>query len=378
MREVIKARAPKFVLVVFSFFVFSTFGFSLLAQAAESKYLKLYQAHLGIWKVQGKEPGTSYVVNGGSAFAINPNTLVTNAHVFRTLQRNGVSSLGNTWLYQVWSSSRRRIDKIWRISGIYDLAIIKTRERVRHYLGPAANSSLHQLTRLSLLGYPEGRSFEWISQKGRVTFDDPFSYSIVFATDTEKLSGTSGGPILNSNGKVVGVMVQASHNIAFGVKIERIREIIKGEIGNSCRYESFYSCLRRERRELLARAEEKDPIAQSQLFDRLRILYKKQPTRERFRKMIALLKDLAEKKHPIGEYELAWYYIEGKVDNLGSRESIRLGCSLMLRSARQKYVFAEYSMCTSGDREEKKAWMRKAVDQGLNPAEQVYAERYGD
>ena len=165
MEQAIKMRAAKFAFIALSILILFTLGFSAPLQAADDdNFLDLQNAHRAVWKIYGRNTklGKTSV---GTAFAIGPDRFVTNAHVLRALR--GVS-IRDIRLSQEGSSHRLRIDRLLRLSELYDLALFRTTENVTNYLGPADDFS-HEFKQLSLLGYPAG-SFRRFSQAAEVTY----------------------------------------------------------------------------------------------------------------------------------------------------------------------------------------------------------------
>lgn len=140
----------------------------------------------------------------GSGFAIDAHHLVTNRHVV-----GGASTVE----VETWDSRKLHIDKV-RISPDNDLAVVTVSDTLSHTV-PLAK--LDPITHLPVwaVGYPLGRALR--ADQGKVietvtsdqSSNDPFTNygeprAVMF--DARIRHGNSGGPLVNNDGTVVGVV----------------------------------------------------------------------------------------------------------------------------------------------------------------------------
>lgn len=143
-----------------------------------------------------RNPGCNGVASG-SAFAIAPDTLVTNKHVVE----GGVLSLE----LSTWDGKDITVD-VYETSIVADLAFIKTSQSVPVVakMGKDPKEGL----RVAAVGYPLGGP--WSLSQGRIRqYIDGDSYGIghrVLLFDATVEPGNSGGPLMDRDGLVVGVV----------------------------------------------------------------------------------------------------------------------------------------------------------------------------
>lgn len=112
-----------------------------------------------------------------------------------------------------------------------DLAILKVQSDKELPILSLANSDTIRIGDLAVvLGYPFGRESSMnlgiISRAGR-TYPDSAGFDFI-QTDAGAYSGGSGGPLLNSNGNVIGMITMASErgNMGFATPINVIKQIL--------------------------------------------------------------------------------------------------------------------------------------------------------
>ena len=361
-------------LSLFLLLVLLLLGFQPPLQAAtSSRPLSLSEAHRAVWKIHNIQPGEIFGERNhhgrGTVFAIGPKLFVTNHHVFRHFVNN--SPLAEITLSQKGSSSTLKIKRILVLSQAYDLVLFETTTPTEGYLELAYHISLEQLTGLSLIGYPKGSLLK-MKQKAKSLYDGDWSYALSIDNESD-LHGGSGGPIINAQGKVVGVLTIAlpDTNMILGVKLEHLENLM---FNNFYKQEGFTVCTQYS----LDRCFEEG--------------YKK-------------LSDMARKGSAIAQYQLAklyghddpsdpsaLYWLEESANNdfapslarfslflnkRGRKEDLALAYQLMEQAAQQNYASAQYNVAVmllwglGTKRDENKAtdWLRKALEQGLDKAE---------
>jgi S1-C subfamily serine protease len=154
-------------------------------------------------KVQGLACG---YVQEGSAFVVAPGALVTNAHVVAGESVTSVVVQG-----QQYSATVVYFDPT------YDLAVLRTGAP----LGPSLTlgaSTVPSGTKAAVIGYPEDGPLtvapaavaEQLTAQGRNIYDEGTVTRQVYQIDANVEPGNSGGPLVDSNGQVVGVVFSRS------------------------------------------------------------------------------------------------------------------------------------------------------------------------
>ena len=362
-------RISRRALAALSFFLLLALGFHSPLQAARRhNYVSLENAHLAVWRVGGYIGPSQY--SSGTAFALRSNLFVTNSHVFHTLHRKGVT-LPEVQLTQEKNSLKLQIDRILRLTDVYDLIFFRTRERVSPYM-ELAESSFGQLKELTLVGYPGGalRRIHQITKE--VIYKDALDYGFQVATDHHgEFGGSSGGPILNARGQVVGIMVEATKrsNMSMGVRVERLYELLNKEKGAVCQvYDTFSDCMQLGAIDLVEAAGEKEPpphrasyrtLAQYQLW------FSAEKRGEDPSRYIDGLKEAAQ-MYPPAQYSLAWLYSKGKG---GVSYDYKEFLILLKKAARARLPKAEYVMWTHyknrNDAALAQKWWDRVSEQGF-------------
>ena len=228
-------RPTDFTLVLLSFLAsLLILGFSLNLQAeirlGDNPISSLSEAHRAVWKIQNIEPHAIFDANKGddrgTTFAVAPNLFITNFHVWDGFLYSG-RPLTSIYIVQKGSSTALKVQGVHIVSGVYDFVLFQTTKSVNHYLAlEHKDFALKSSDDLSLIGYPRG-SFTIAEQKqlegAMVYYEDILSYG--FGTNIPDLRGASGGPILNSKGKVIGLFYISYENVAHGIKVQHLREL---------------------------------------------------------------------------------------------------------------------------------------------------------
>ena len=90
------------------------------------------------------------------------------------------------------------------------------------------------------------------------------------STDQKILGGMSGGPFLNQDGEVVGILRSSEENIpyAYIIKLEHVKKFIEGRLGITCfefDYQDLESCLSKGMLKINKLAHNGDSLAQYRL-----------------------------------------------------------------------------------------------------------------
>ena len=191
------------------------------------------QISRSVWKISNNVYGT--------AFAIGPNQFITNFHVVAPFLKYN-NSIKYVTLSQEGRDSKIQIKRVVALSALYDLALLETEENVTDYLS-IVDSSVEQSEKLSVFGYPGG-VLKNLKKIGSVLDEDSHFYT--FPVNYSKLKGSSGGPVLNEKGEVVGVISMSNINIAIAIKAKFLQEFIAGKEAISCSHMRTKVCLQKD------------------------------------------------------------------------------------------------------------------------------------
>ena len=275
----------KFIKLLF----LSAFLFGWAAEADSQFPLKVRSARKAVWKLSYTN-GFFFKDKGwGTVFFIGPKLLVTNFHIIDNLE-----NIKNARLSQEGNSREISLKRIIALSALHDLVLIETKGAVRDYL--SLKEKFSDIKELYVLGYPRGEDFMEIKKTGPVHFrSDLFSFTVNYSS----LGGTSGAPVLNKEGKLLGVVSQGKVNLLKAIALEPLRHFVQGDIGLRCATESLKDCLKKEAENL---------------------------------------KKLAKQSHAVAQYILSTFYIRGglvRKDNLKAIKWMKL-------AAKQGYAPAQY------------------------------------
>ena len=249
-------------LFIFCLLKFMLFGFSCTASDSSSRETSsLDNYEQAIWNIRGFDEDLNEYSSGGTGFFVGPNQLITNLHVISSIL-NGAPD--HIVLLQEGSPSVLKVNKVLAASVMYDLVLLETEEEVANYLSLREKETLEPDENLFILGYPGG-IFEKIRKIGRIFYENDKKYTFhIYRFD---ISGASGSPVLDEQGQVVGVVFRSKQQESSAIKINHLREFIRGNIGTDCSKHSFNAknCLTKEKEHLKELAEEGSMYAQETL-----------------------------------------------------------------------------------------------------------------
>ena len=214
---------------------------------------------------------------GGTGFFIAPYLFVTNFHVIVNAE-----SLDDIVLFQNQERSPIKVEKVYAVDGFSDLALLQTDRRSEHFLsqGPAPQSS-DQVFNIGYSRYNNG--FPVFTSSVAEIIKYPLYYNMAF--DTDQSFGSSGSPLLNSLGQVIGVIFIAANNIKSSVTASTLHQLMQGEKGVVCEA-SGRTCIDEEihrvRRELLRQMDSEDQTTRDTLFHHSPQYLKRFLSREQF------------------------------------------------------------------------------------------------
>ena len=322
-------RSTDFTLVLLSFLAsLLILGFSPNLQAeirlGDNPISSLSEAHRAVWKIQNIKPHAIFDADKGDSrgttFAVAPNLFITNFHVWDGLLYTD-PLLTSIYLVQKGSSTALKVQGVHIVSGVYDFVLFQTTKSVNHYLAlEHKDFALKSSDDLSLIGYPRG-SFTIAEQKqlegAMAYYEDILSYG--FGTNIPDLQGASGGPILNSRGKVIGVFHTYQANIAYGTKVRDLREFLKNRKSGETpthtkrtfcdRPDNPKQCINAEKNNVRKMADQSDTLALYQMGIQYSYINE---TKEDWDLSISRLGQSADQGFPMAKLKRGLLYFRGK------------------------------------------------------------------
>ena len=368
-------------------------GFSLVAllaiglqsptQAKGSGPLSLQEAHLAVWQMNNPDAEFPHYHSGTATF-VGPQLAITNYHVLTDVLSQTLPH--EVALSQKGSSKTLRIHRVLAVSRVYDLALFETTEPGHGYLELASHreTPLEQLTQLFLLGYP-GSRFRAMKQKEQtqVLYEDELYYSVALKAPydyrREDSAGSSGGPILNTQGQIMGIISDGTYNLIFGIKLQHLKSLIQA--GTEIKQEPWKQapwwltlcasynlpkdCTKAENEKHHNLAKQGHPIAQYRLW----LQHGESPTG------MDWLQESADNGFALSLINLVYLLAD---DANSNAENVRV-FRLALRAAKQHLATAQLELArmlleatgTSRSRPLAIYWLEKAANQGLNIANQA-------
>lgn len=347
----------------------------LCARPAPAFAKNLESAHLAVWQIYDEKYHSV-----GTAFAIRPNEFITAAHLIKGFVDNDSERIR---LRREGDKTFLRMKRVLLLSTTYDLALIRTKQAVEHYLTIARHFSKEE-GNLRIIARPRG-DFQTARQVEEITYEDGFSYLIPMNRNI--IDGYSGSPVLNSEGDVVAVLQSSSHNMASGVRLGLLQQFVAMAIGVECFDLSFMgACLHRAMNRTQTMAQRGNPIARHQIGDpdsaffmskrwlvqsaeqgfipARMILGKTAEEKKEWKKAVDWFEPAIAKNHLASLYGLAWVHYKTKDFDSAFR--------LALQSARGGYAPSQYmtgymyykGQGTRADRKSAVHWLQKAADRG--------------
>ena len=360
----------------------------------------LSEARRAVWRIQNFKPHNTSPdpdegESNGTAFAIAPNLFVTNFHVWDNFLLMD-ESLSSIYLVQRDNPAALRVRAVHIVSGIYDLVLFQTTTSVNDYLAlEKSNFTLNRGEELFLIGYPKGPNqsvgtFAIIEPKmvkgGIIFYEDTLSYG--FGSALTKLGGASGGPLLNSKGKVIGVFHRYNVNIAYSVRIQNLQDFIKDESAVEdplqtnrifcSEFHTPYPCFSQEKDRVRILAEQMDPLALYQMgVDTSHI----NELERDWTLAGARLKLSAQLNFPMAQFSQGMVHYDAKVKSRDERKTQNiLALSEFQRAADQGFSPAQYMLSfiyfngiigVPGDIQLARYWAEQSVARGYDPAEDL-------
>jgi S1-C subfamily serine protease len=171
----------------------------------------------------------------GSAFRISKDGLyVTCAHVLGRLKKGDQVTLT---LNPGLANERKSQATILKLTDEFDLAVVKAEETDQDFLPLADAGGIKETDAVVVVGFPLGEALAMGGKAPEVTLKTGRVTSLRRAAegrlealqiDAELLPGNSGGPVLDSRGRVVGIAAArtAANSLNFAVPVESLRIVL--------------------------------------------------------------------------------------------------------------------------------------------------------
>lgn len=178
----------------------------------------------GTSTVRIESTGCGGVVNG-SGFVVDNDIVATNAHVVAGIERpNVVDTAG------------RNEATVIAFDPDMDIALLRVSNLAGEPL-PLATSTAERGTTGAVLGYPAGGPLEVVESavlrqmqaRGRDIYGRSLVTRPVYELQTQIASGNSGGPMVRSNGEVVGIIFarsEADGNVGYAIEASAVQSLL--------------------------------------------------------------------------------------------------------------------------------------------------------
>jgi len=164
----------------------------------------------------------------GSGFFIDPRGyIVTNHHVIEEIVNPKSSGYGKVFIKMAEDSDQRIPARVVGYDSVHDLALLKTEIKVPYYFTLGSQSQLNVGSVIYAIGSPLG--LERTLTSGVVSSADRklFSTGSVVQIDAAVNSGNSGGPCIDKNGIVQGVVfagIASYQGLNFAIPVEYLKQ----------------------------------------------------------------------------------------------------------------------------------------------------------
>ena len=310
--------------------------------------------------------------SSGTAFAISPNQMITNFQVLSRMLKNK-GSLKDIFLTQSVSSSQLQIQRVLKVSALYDLVLFETKETVSNYL-KLTDDFFDPEEELSVVGYPKG-GLNTIWKTGNVFQTGSLSY---FPVNIIDVGGLSGSPVLNTQAEVVGTAHSSIFNLLSFTKVSDIQKLLSGKESTLCFPFLFaITCFKEEIKNIRQMAEQGSIFAQYRLANMYRQSF---GTKVNLELAFYWFKKAAEQGFAPAQNNLANMYRQG----FGTKVNLELAFYWVKKSAEQGFAPAQDDLANmyladvgiEVNLELAFYWFKKAAEQGFAPAQNNLANMY--
>ena len=183
-------------------------------------------------------------LNHGTGSFINPRHVVTNFHVVDNIHRE-------TRLYLIRDdlANNRQIQikvRLLKVSSIYDLALLESEVSSKDFLTIKQTPFDSSKDHFFLFGYPDKRFI--ITPLHYLTHFFDNNVILFNRTETDilgQLSGSSGGPIINQEGHIVGIHHAGNQQQTVAITTKALNDFLNGN-NRSCQGISNEQCIEQE------------------------------------------------------------------------------------------------------------------------------------
>ena len=185
----------------------------------------------------------------GTATAVGRKYLVTDFHVLDDLLKHG-NDIKDIYLVQEDNSLTLTVSQLLTVSANYDMVLFEINENVEDYLVFSNEPLSDSGESLLAIGYVYSSLMEVAQVEDIIYYKDILSYgfSTVMPQGIESFHGASGGPVLDRNVEVVGIIRSNSGNMILATKAEHFLRLIHRAEGLVCsQVRSPGQCLREEK-----------------------------------------------------------------------------------------------------------------------------------
>ena len=324
----------------------------------------IIQAHNSVWEMKPC---------GGTAFFIGPNQVVTHFHVIMGVAE-GYKNRSVEDMYLEQGDKKLKLSKVLYASAVAGLVILETEEGVSEYLNVSKEKPSGSLF---ALGYPQRvkgtlkRVKQTLIHSGEYEIiDNDHSYEM--EVDKTILGGMSGGPVLDGQKKVVGVVNYSNYNILNVIKLSKLEELQRGLIGLNCSKLSLSFCIEQAIKNLKEKAEQGDPLAQNNLS--MKYYYGTGMEQDKEKAFEWVLQSAKQGFAP-AQHAVAVMHLKGT----GVEQDKEKAFEWMLQSAKQGNAPAQHTIAqmylkgegVEQNKEKTTKWMLKSKEQGFAPAQKA-------
>ena len=359
---------PFFVVcILLSFFLFSFSVFSYNTQTAEAVPEEIKLAHKSIWEISWSDSG---ITLSGTGFFVGENHFITNFHVIYPMLKN----IEHITLSQKGNPTDLKVINILALSAIHDLVLVEV--KTKHFTNflSLRESQPEPYEDLYVPAYLD--HFVNIKKTGNIFFHG--TSHLFFAVNHSSLYGTSGSPVLDKQGQVVGVSFAAIHNTLFALSMGDLKEFIIGNTGSNCaHFINLTSCAEKEIENLKTLAPADSVEVQHQL---ALMYYNGRRIEKDLDKAFQWMSKAAKQAYAPAQYQLAMMYYNAE----GTEKNWDKAFQWMSKTAKQAYAPAQYQLAmmyynaegTEKDWNKAFQWMSKAAEQVYAPAQHGLALMY--
>ena len=286
-----------------------------LQTSSQSPSPVLEEASRAVWKLRNP-----LIQGNGTGFFIAPKLLITNYHIILSLLKFG--AFKDIELQHDTIPGVLKINKIKALSAELDLALLEIDSPSDTFLS-IKEEPVSEAEDLFLLGYDE-KSFHYTIKTGHLKQNDFYSH---FPVNYPYLMGTSGGPILSTEGQVTGVLFSAISNWSISSNADMLKHFIDGDKGVRCLSQNPEQCMNSAMAIIYEKAKRSNVLAQH--FLALMYAYE-----QNYEKAVHWLKLAAKQDFAPSLYNLAGHYRDGR----GVEPNYEKAVELFEKAAKQSFA----------------------------------------